>query len=531
MVTPDVSVPGPDAGASRAIPGSVVLLLLLALAIGVVGRAWVIQFRALPVHDESITLLQTSGQARAFPRSPHVGSWVAAAQWQALMATPPDSLREVALGLVEQDVHPPTYFAILALWQRVRGDRTLAAACALGIGFYLLGAIALVLTARRASLTWDATLAALALWSFSPAALDVAVQARPYGLMTALALWFVWVCLVSRDRRRPGWLLAVAVLSLAMGTTHYTLQLIAPLIALAVAFERPGLRCLAVPAAALAGSAFAELFFPPPLSDPLARLGETPASAGRLLHALVSQIFMTRSHTFEAYALPLRLLYGVALAVCVAVVSSAVLSWRNADGRPLVRVLVVLAGCAVGLWGFGVYPEHAMGNRYLALCTPVFALVVAAAVTSVGTPGFGRGVLAALVVVQLVGFLAAVAGIAARQQQDVHVVQARFDGCSHVVVDNVRRGILLPAIALLPPDVQVYAQEAHVLEAGPLRLPADVDTLCYLRRDGWGWTGRGDRDLMLSRLAEARRPRRTTSHDGIARLDFDVARQALEPGP
>jgi hypothetical protein len=92
------------------------LALAILVLITVVVRVPGVFSRAI-WYDEAITLLETAGNAdptwSALPTP-------AATQKELMVGSP--TLREVAAGLRETDVHPPLYYGLLSIWRQIAGE-------------------------------------------------------------------------------------------------------------------------------------------------------------------------------------------------------------------------------------------------------------------------------------------------------------------------------------------------------------------------------------------------------------------------
>jgi hypothetical protein len=166
-----------------------------------------------------------------------------------------DSLAGV-LRFASQDVHPPLYYLLLFIWQRIPlGLDWAVQARALSVIFALLSTVALdrlwVRTMDDRLRMWF-----LALWSLSPCLLLYARMSRSYSLQVLLAV--IAIAYLLRFAARPGWrdgcLLAIAMLAALY--THYAAGLaIGVAVNLLLASGGLWLPLIAVDAAVAAGYA------------------------------------------------------------------------------------------------------------------------------------------------------------------------------------------------------------------------------------------------------------------------------------
>ncbi len=88
------------------------ILVLITLAVRVPGV-----FSRAIWYDEAITLLETAGNA-----NPSWSEFPTPARTQKELLTGSPTLKEVAAGLRETDVHPPVYYGLLSIWRRLAGE-------------------------------------------------------------------------------------------------------------------------------------------------------------------------------------------------------------------------------------------------------------------------------------------------------------------------------------------------------------------------------------------------------------------------
>jgi Dolichyl-phosphate-mannose-protein mannosyltransferase len=129
--------------------------------------------RASIWYDEAITLLTTSGHAKL--------DW-SLGIWQ---FNPTLNLKRIVFDLYEQDVHPPLYFWVLAMWRTLFGS-SLEVARAFS-ALLILGSLGLLYRlGRDCGMRWPWV--PVALYAASSAGMWYAYDARPYAMATFLIL-------------------------------------------------------------------------------------------------------------------------------------------------------------------------------------------------------------------------------------------------------------------------------------------------------------------------------------------------------
>lgn len=136
----------------------------------------------------------------------------------------PVNLAEMTAYLAHNENHPPLWYYLMAGWTQIAGDSPMAIRFP-SVLFTVLTVALLYGFARRWFGRGIATMAAL-LYALSPMSVEFSREARPYALLTALAVtsWFAFFRWLDGSRnawRRRAWLGAFASLTLAGLYTHY----------------------------------------------------------------------------------------------------------------------------------------------------------------------------------------------------------------------------------------------------------------------------------------------------------------------
>ena len=168
----------------------------LALGLGALALALVAICRGAE-YDEGYTLLLTAGH--------RLPAWPAgvfhAAEGQALFRGAP-SAAQIAAELRAQDVHPPVYFWLEAVWRAVAGPSLLAAR-ALSVALSVAALAGVAAIARTLAIPpWRALLLCAGCYAFT----YTGAIARDFALAQALGVWAVWLAV----RGRGTWTAALA---------------------------------------------------------------------------------------------------------------------------------------------------------------------------------------------------------------------------------------------------------------------------------------------------------------------------------
>ena len=199
----DVSVHGPAAVSwikKHGIATAIILWVVISSTFHVrVTSIW---------YDEAITMLTASGHAR-----PDFS--LGMEQFR-----PESDFRKIALDLRNQDVHPPLYFWVLALWRVVLGP-SLEVARSLSTVFIVGGCVLLYGLAQGTGMKWPWI--PVVIYALGCAGVLYAWNARPYAMASFLILLTQVL-----SRRRSRWTGICAAASIA---THYFAALcVAPIL-------------------------------------------------------------------------------------------------------------------------------------------------------------------------------------------------------------------------------------------------------------------------------------------------------------
>jgi hypothetical protein len=158
-------------------------------------------------YDEAITLLETAGNA-----IPNWSELPTPARTQKEFFVGSPSLRHVARGLRDTDVHPPVYYGLLSIWRRI-GGASLEAARLFSL-FWSTATVVLFYLLLRAS-GFQRPLAPSLVYALSSGAVHYAHEARNYSLALFFVIVAAFLAYLSTVRiqedRRQFWILSIAM--------------------------------------------------------------------------------------------------------------------------------------------------------------------------------------------------------------------------------------------------------------------------------------------------------------------------------
>jgi Dolichyl-phosphate-mannose-protein mannosyltransferase len=383
-------------------------------------------------YDEGYTLLLTAGHR--LPAWPD--GVFAAAQGQALFQGMP-SAAQIATELRTQDVHPPLYFWLVALWREAIGPSLLAArALSIILSAAALAGVAAI--ARRLAIPpWRAVLLCAGSYAFA----YTGAIARDFALAQALGVWAVWLLLRGRGHR------TAALAGAAFGSA-ILVNYLAVFIAIGCGAWLLAGRSVRVVsfATGLALLLPAQLWFF--LAQHGSRAGQFPplewrAALLRLLHYQGAAVF----GGLPLYAGDRAGAVTVVLGLLAAVAAACALRRLSLPPRGLLALLAVCPAAGLLLLA-ALSASTPIELRYLAFGMPFIALLLADALP--------RPLLATVLAMQA----ASIAGLALRPetmqpQTEAAVEAARADAL--VLLPRGNDGVGIPAAFLqsVPPTLRM----------------------------------------------------------------------------
>lgn len=291
------------------------------------------------------------------------------------------AFRTVSMDMALYDVHPPLYFWVLHFIHVLWGTGP-------GTGAYVnivlgLGVLLLVFRVAKGVLPGPiAPLAATVVWYLSPAVVQIDLEARPYQLLTLLALasYLLGSRVVNGQATRATWAGLTLVNTLGLLTHLYFPFILLPGLALVVArygMRRPSLYFLGSLLVSLAGMV---ILYPEFLTF-LSTYGDRPRDVPEPvyhLYRLKGLLYTTMQFFTEEHAM--RYLW---LALCLLAVGILGRRYCSSCNRTLytatIRHPFVLyfgwwAFFTVALFLIGISPAQAVGEQYFAYLWPFVAI-------------------------------------------------------------------------------------------------------------------------------------------------------------
>ncbi|MDP9068255.1 MAG: glycosyltransferase family 39 protein [Actinomycetota bacterium] len=306
-------------------------------------------------------------------------------------------------GALMRDGSPPLYYFLLHLWMKVFGSGDVAARALSTV--FSLAALPLMWVVARRHAGRELAVAALLLLASSPFAIRYGSEARMYALVSLLALLAYLAIRSALDR--PTWsrLLAVTLLAAALALTHYwTLYALALAgVILVVKAARGGGRSCALVLGALATGGILFLPWLPTFLYQVTHTG-TPW-AGIAVPTILVTAFDQWAGGFSGTApfLALMLLGLVALGLFGrSARDGRVVLGFPPEPRASVFALVTFGTLALAVVG-GAITQTGFSERYTAVIFPFFILMAACGVTLLENRRIRTWVLAAVVVLGLIG--------------------------------------------------------------------------------------------------------------------------------
>ena len=470
----------------------ITMILALAAAAHVAMFALAVGPKPAPSHDGAVSFLAATAHQGDYARildqrTAPLETWATADTWQRLWQIDRRGAF-IAIGddLAHYDLHPPLYFWLLHLVFVFTGAK-LWAALALNAAISLVTLPVVFAFARRVlrSDTWGA-LAAL-LWAISAGALASSVQVRQYplyALCTLVMCWSMMRLLAGRRiGRRTAMLLFASVLAGLLTHYHFIAVLLIGLIYLPIAAGplkrgRAGVGALICLAAAIIAFALHPQFYLSFTNQyEIAETFSYPAFLMRLRYAVAGTgqfFFCGKVGKMEVAAAVVAVVAVGRLLIFPTRRFAAML--HDARFWTMVYFLAAFWAFTVGAHLTFHSPAHAIGHRYFALIWPL----VACATVAVIRAWPHRSVLMAIVflamsynaVITVRGFRA---GFDRTVAANTVIADAR-----HIVLDDVRRGVLPPVLWLASPQAQVFAAPLDRLVSSPLAAAAPIGETLYV---------------------------------------------------
>ncbi len=436
-------------------------------------------------HDEGISYLAASCHQGQYTRifkagTPPFGRWVPASKWKQLLKPEQKFCFDtIAKDLAEDDVHPPLYFWMLHTWMLVFGA-DLWTGPALNIVLAAVTALMLFVLARRA-LGSDMEAALVTwIWSFSPAAIAVVLQARQYSLLSLCVVVFVWSALryMNDSGTTVRNTVMLTISTVAGMLTHYHFAIIVFGLSLWILATRIKTSTRRVLSAAVAVSAGLILFVTlhPRFFDSVVQEREQIQYQTFNSKALIDRgqrtvdqyaSFLWPSDNFD-HKIESPMIQSITIVVAVATLMWLTVLWNRrrsgdaatAHSQTLLFLFAWTAVTNIVLYLGFVSPFHAMKSRHLAAVWVFYAFVPIIALRMLSR---GRHVVTVVLCITMMvsGSIGAFHVCAAEARYGD--LRGLFEPKARIVSANVQRGIFPKFFANFPDGSPVYAANSNYL--------------------------------------------------------------------
>ena len=207
----------------------IAMFLFVALSMSVLMRYQYIKKYPTISHDEAITYLSATGNQseyasvennKAYPYA----KWVRAEEWKNFFKIKESFIfKKIKYDLSNYDVHPPLYFWILHIWLIIFGVHPWSGPL-LNILIHMINFILLYFFAKLILKNRYEASAVVFTYSFSPGVMEACFLARSYELFTFFSILLSWktIKILSIEEQPNYWnLLLLAVITTGGMLTHY----------------------------------------------------------------------------------------------------------------------------------------------------------------------------------------------------------------------------------------------------------------------------------------------------------------------
>ncbi|MCB0767500.1 MAG: glycosyltransferase family 39 protein [Flavobacteriales bacterium] len=369
----------------------------------------------------------------------------------------------VSMDMALYDVHPPFYFWLLHIMHVLWGTGA-ATGAYLNI---LFGIAALFLVLRLARSVLPGPIApyvAAVAWYLSPAVVQIDLEARPYQLLTALALasYLLGLRVINGQPSRTVWTGFAVVNMLGLLTHLYFPFLLLPGTALVLWEHGLGRRTRQY-VASLLGSLVGMLVLYPEFITFLTSYGDRPRDVPEPVEHL--ERFKGVFYASMQFFTEARAMRYLLLALCGLGIGYSAWQWRRSGRAPLARTpeqmyLLVTFGWwsffTVVLFLIGVSPAQAVGEQYFAYLWPFLAVFCTGILATVADRALRR-ILLGLYLVQLtIAFYSGVRG----SEYLLPAIPPEWDtviASSDLLVTDEAKRTALPRISRqLPGELPLY---------------------------------------------------------------------------
>ncbi|ESA37655.1 hypothetical protein N836_35370 [Leptolyngbya sp. Heron Island J] len=352
------------------------ILLIISIAVRLPGL-----FSRAIWYDESITLLETAGNARpSWPQEPTPAS-IAKNQFK---GTP--TLTQIAEDLRQTDVHPPVYYWLLALWRRWLGfsletSRIFSLICSLGT----ILALYLLLKAGNIENPFIPTL----VYAISTGAIFLGHEARAYALSSLLigmGALFAYLASEATCRSQAHLIAYSTAMALCCGiafqTNYLTLFPICIILLWFLINAWSALRVLVI-AFPLITVSISLIGFPSFLAQLSARPNQATGFIGifseiKKILTLNAKVLWTPIFTSTSLNLALELAFIVVVVILLgASINQLLKNWSKTNRKLLMLFLGLALAPSLGLFMMNIISDKNLAApRYVILAGPSLAAIL-----------------------------------------------------------------------------------------------------------------------------------------------------------
>ncbi len=479
------------------------LLLVIVVAVGMRTMGLVTKHHW--THDECVSYIAATGHQSEYLRmiqseSPPYGVWTRCREWKYFIEpTEKFCFSTIRKDLIESDVHPPLFFWMLHLFCLLFGV-TLWTGVLLNIFLLCIGAIIFWKMVLWVGLDRRTALLSLALWMWSPAAVQASLEARPYELFTLAGIFFVWQLLkVTHSNNISISDVGTLIIAILMGIfSHYHFYLF-----LFSAFVSVGyLACrerqqhilwvaLAILTAAIITNLLHRGVFTaiPKLREELLFTDSVIRRLDRIVLALSS--FLSHVHLIQYLLIALGFIFLIRFMIFN---KNLFDFYRHLpSGMVVLNITVIVFITLVSfLYILGFSPKHAMGGKYLLPIWPLAVVIFVSMISAKNHFSKWQWIIPAFLFIQTfidVKWLMV-------QEKKYSDPQAIFRKADAIIIDNVARGELLRLIWYIPEDKDMLAAGQEALLKRTDWQGKITCRTCYLSKRSYGNTAIGQTEIL-----------------------------------
>ena len=428
-------------------------------------------------HDESISYLASSGHQKEYStiKNSHLyGKVVSVNQWKKyLKVEKPFCFNKISHDLSHYDIHPPLYFWLLHIWTLIFGIKLWTGPI---LNILLSLATLIILFKFSKALLKNPFQAALVslMWAISPSVIVIPLVARPYNLLALISTLYIWQyykCLMVPGKTSVKNLI-ILVLYIILGTlTHYYFLIIlfgSWLAAYLTIINIDTIKKIKFNVSLLLGLLAVVLIHPQfYLSFIRQQSQKLPADISnlpdRILNIILAVLnfFIKVERGTKQYLLTLLLIGLLILFALLYVLlknkktnSSMTFNNLNPEFNFIFYFLFITFSASILLYVTFQIHQNAIGPRYLCMVWPFLALISVLIFND-----FNKHKIK-LIFIYIIISLSSIGTLHQRYIQFFEHKSYALNKNMHlsnlIVIDNIKRGVLLPIIHTIPNNKNVF---------------------------------------------------------------------------